>query len=417
MNTRKNSGRTLSHRCWIAPLALCLAAGMATTACGQVDDSGQPAAPQVERKSVLQFDSVAHDFGRIMDTKDVEHVFHFKNTGESTVILSEPKGSCGCTVPKLAKYEYAPGEAGEIKIVFKPAGKAGPKNTQTITVSYHDSAAPNEAQTPTTLTINAEVRTAVNIEPKGSVSFGEVVQGQPATQIVTVTGIAPDFDVTYASIARSRVFDVKLLGVETVEVNGEQMRQAKAELTLKNSSKRGRMASLVTFRTNDPSVPLASVQVDAEVVGDIKVLPPRLNIGAVEPKQSFERTIKVMSRGRKPFKIVDIEQSANPPLASPLAFDIKPMEEAEGIGYTVLVKGTGPEAVGSLNATLKVKTDVEEPLEVVAVGAVRPPPPMPPSGPMGPTLDLPGAPTTVTAPGTNTTTPAGGDVTPPSKRP
>ncbi len=420
MSTRKNSGQRRS--CWIAPLTLCLAAGLASSACAQVDDAvppqpgqAQPPLAQPEKTSVLQFESIAHDFGRIMDTKDVEHTFRFTNTGGSTVILGEPKGSCGCTIPKLTKYEYAPGEAGEVKVVFKPAGKAGPKNTQTITVSYHDSAAPNEMQPATTLTVNAEVRTAVSVDPKPQVSFGEVVQGQPATQIVTVTGIAPDFEVTYASIARSRLFNVKVLGTEPVEINGEKVRQTKIELALKDTSKRGKMQSIVTFRTNDPQVQLASVQVDAEVVGDIKVLPPRLNIGAVEPKQAFERTIKVMSRGKKPFKIVNIEQSANPPLASPLTFDIKPMDEAEGVGYTVMVKGVGPEALGSLNASLKIKTDVDEPLEVAAVGAVRPPPPMPPTGPMGPTIESPGAGSPT--PQLETTLTPSGTQTAPQKRP
>lgn len=413
MSTRKNP----AHVCFAASSwakALVLSAGLALPAMAQVDDTRPPAAPPAApvvpaRESVLKFDSVAHDFGRIMDTKDVDHVFHFTNTGPSTVILNEPKGSCGCTVAKMNKFEYAPGESGEVKVTFKPAGKAGPKNTQTVTVSYHDTGAPGEAQPSNTLTINAEVRTAVSVEPKGSVSFGEVVQGQPAKQIVTVTGISPEFDVTYASIARSRVFDVKLLGVETVEVNGEKMRQAKAELTLKDATKRGRMQSIVTFRTNDTQVPLASVQVDAEVVGDIKVLPPRLNIGAVEPKQNFERTIKVSSRGGKPFKITGIDQTSNPPLATPLAFDIKPMEAAEGVGYTVIVKGVGPDQVGSINATLKVKTDADEPLEVSAVGAVRPPPPMPPTGPMGPSIEPAG---TTTAPPTSTTGPAGTETRP-----
>ncbi len=402
MSTRKNPVLVRSA------LAILLACGMAAPAMAQVDDTGQPTAPvqPAPKESVIKFESTSHDFGRIMDTKDVEHIFRFTNTGPTTIVLNEPKGSCGCTVPKLTKYEFASGEAGEIKVIFKPAGKAGPKNTQTITVTYHDSSAPNEMQPATTLTVNAEVRTAVTIEPKNSVSFGEVVQGQSAKQIVTVTGITPDFDVTYASIARSRLFDLKLLGTEVVEVNGEKLRQAKAELTLKDTAKRGRLQSIVTFRTTDPAVALASIQVDAEVVGDIKVLPPRLNVGAVEPRQNFERSIKVMSRGGKPFKITNIEQNATPTFAKPLEFDIKPLDAAEGIGYNVMVKGVGPEQIGSLNASLKIVTDADEPIEVSAVGAVRPPPPMPPTGPMGPSIDPPGTvpSTPPPAPGTTETT-------------
>ncbi|MFM9996269.1 MAG: DUF1573 domain-containing protein [Phycisphaerales bacterium] len=371
-----------------APLALWLACGLAAPAWGQVADDpthGAPA-PAPAAQGHLKFEAITHDFGRIMDTKDVEHVFRFTNAGPSSVVLNEPKGSCGCTIPKMAKFDYAPGESGEIKVIFKPAGKAGARQTQSVTVSYQDSADQATIMPTSTLTIFADVRTAVSVEPKGQVSFGEVVEGKPATQVVTVTGIHPDFNVTYASIARSRMFGVKLLGVDTVEIEGEKVRQAKVELTLKDSSSRGRVQSIVTFRTNDPQVPLASVQVDADVVGDIKLMPPRLNIGAVEPKQAFTRAFKVVSRQGKPFKITGIEQGAG---SGALTFDITPIEAAEGVGYNVAVKGTGPEQVGAINATLTVKTDADTAMEVTVLGAVRPPPTLPKTGPMGPSVEPP----------------------------
>jgi hypothetical protein len=397
--TMNTEHRVMGHRSLVAVLAA--VAGLAVPACAQVDDThpAQPpaASPDQPAQSALAFDSVMHDFGRIMDTADVEHVFKFTNKGESTVILTEPKGSCGCTVPKLAKFEYSPGESGEIKVIFKPAGKAGPKNTQTITVNYHDTSRPNEPMPGATLTIQAEVRTAVSVEPKGALSFGEVVQGASPTQVITVTGIDPEFAVTYVSAARSRLFGTRILETKDVEINGEKLRQSRVEVTLKDTSKRGRMQSLATFRTTDPNVQLASLQIDAEVVGDIKVLPARLNIGAVEPKQTFERTFKVMSRGGKPFKITGIEQAS---ASGQMTFDTpKPLDAAEGVGYSVVLKGVSPEAVGSLDATITVKTDVEEKLEIKAVGAVRPPPPLPPTGPMGPTLEPPGPSTTTTPPG------------------
>lgn len=389
-------------------LGLAAACGLASPAAGQVRESDHPAAPAAPQPAAtnhLKFDRLDHDFGKIMDTADVEHVFRFTNVGDTTILLNEPKGSCGCTVPKMTKFEYAPGESGEIKVIFKPAGKAGARNTQTVTVSYHDTARPNEMTPTTTLTIFADVRTAVSVEPKGQVSFGEVIQGGTAKQVVTVTGIKPDFDVTYASVARSRAFDVKLLGVEPVEIDGEHLRRATLEVTLKDTSRRGRMSSIVTVRTTDPQVPLASVQLDAEIVGDIKVLPPRLNLGALEPKAAFERVFKVQSRAGTPFKILGIDQSGT---SQPLTFDITPMDAGEGVGYSVRVKGVGPSEVGSVSATLKVKTDTDEPMEVALVGAVRPPPPMPVTGPMGPTIDLAPPPTFTDPAGTHTVPPKPG---------
>lgn len=63
------------------------------------------------------------DFGKILCDKAVEHTFKFKNTGDANLIITSATGSCHCTVPALQKSEYAPGEEGEIKVVFDPKGR------------------------------------------------------------------------------------------------------------------------------------------------------------------------------------------------------------------------------------------------------------------------------------------------------
>jgi hypothetical protein len=395
--------KNTTNRCASPARRLALAAGMvlglASGALAQVDDDGhvhtpppaQPAAPAVA--GPLAFEEMEHDFGRIMDTAPEQHVFKFTNNGTSSITFSDkkPQTSCGCTAGEYAKATYAPGESGEIHVTFNPAGKAGHKNTQRITVRYKDDSRPDTPMPETTLTINADVKTSVAINPPQMVNFGDVVQGDTGKQTVTVTGRGEDFKVTYASIARSRLFDIKVLDTKEVEVDGEKLQQSTLEIGLLATPKKGTMQSLATFRTTDPNIPLTSVQVQANVVGDLNLLPPRLATGAIEVSTPFERMIRVLSRKNKPFKILKIDQTSN--LPSPLTTEVTPLNEGDGVGYQIVVKGVAPDQVGPLNATLTAVTDApgEEKIDIQVIGTVRPVQQvvLPPLGPMGPSLTPP----------------------------
>lgn len=71
----------------------------------------------------LAFEEEVFDYGEIMEGEKVTHVYTFKNTGEEPLIISNAKGSCGCTVPDWPREPIAPGGEGEIKVVFDSKGK------------------------------------------------------------------------------------------------------------------------------------------------------------------------------------------------------------------------------------------------------------------------------------------------------
>lgn len=83
----------------------------------------KPLDPNEAAKMV--FEEMAFDFGEIKEGESVEHVFKFKNTGKSPLNITNARGNCGCTVPKWPKEPLAPGEAGEIRVVFNSTGKKG----------------------------------------------------------------------------------------------------------------------------------------------------------------------------------------------------------------------------------------------------------------------------------------------------
>lgn len=84
---------------------------------------------------VMTFDKTDHDFGTINEGDTVETVFSFTNTGDSNLIITDAKGSCGCTVPEYPKNTpIKPGESGEIKVKFDSSNKPN-LQSKTVTIT------------------------------------------------------------------------------------------------------------------------------------------------------------------------------------------------------------------------------------------------------------------------------------------
>ncbi|PZD79497.1 DUF1573 domain-containing protein [Mesonia sp. K7] len=76
-----------------------------------------------EGTPVMTFTEDMHDFGTINEGDVVEHTFEFTNTGDAPLVVTDAKGSCGCTVPTWSKDPIAPGEKGEMVVKFNSNGK------------------------------------------------------------------------------------------------------------------------------------------------------------------------------------------------------------------------------------------------------------------------------------------------------
>jgi hypothetical protein len=74
------------------------------------------------------------DFGTIQQGDEPEFTFTFQNTGNEPMIISNAKGSCGCTVPQWPKEPIAPGATGEINVKFNSKNKKGSQN-KTVTLT------------------------------------------------------------------------------------------------------------------------------------------------------------------------------------------------------------------------------------------------------------------------------------------
>lgn len=76
----------------------------------------------------FSFDTELHDFGELIDGEKVSYSFKFINSGDQPLIISNAKGSCGCTVPNWPKDPIEPGESGSIDVTFNSSGRTGKQN-------------------------------------------------------------------------------------------------------------------------------------------------------------------------------------------------------------------------------------------------------------------------------------------------
>lgn len=94
-----------------------------------------------DKYAEIVFDNQIFDFGTIVQGDKVVHDFKFTNTGNADLVITDAKGSCGCTVPEYPTEPIEPGESGIIKVSFNSAGKSGETSkTVTITCNVKDGA-------------------------------------------------------------------------------------------------------------------------------------------------------------------------------------------------------------------------------------------------------------------------------------
>ena len=115
---------------------------------------------------VMKFQETEVDYGEILQGGEPLRTFSFTNTGNEPLIISNAKGSCGCTVPSYPKDPILPGETAKIEVRYD-TNRIGPFQ-KTITLTT------NEATPTHTLKIKGKVnpKPAVESVPASTNGFG-----------------------------------------------------------------------------------------------------------------------------------------------------------------------------------------------------------------------------------------------------
>ncbi len=122
---------------------LALSVVLVTTSCKQESAADKITDADMEAVAVanildgkfpkVKLDKEVHDFGTITEGDMVETEFVVTNAGEVDLIISDAKGSCGCTVPQPPKDPIKPGASAPIQVSFDSNGKPGAQE-KTVTL-------------------------------------------------------------------------------------------------------------------------------------------------------------------------------------------------------------------------------------------------------------------------------------------
>lgn len=88
---------------------------------------------------IMTFENTIVDYGAIEQNSDPLRIVEFTNTGTEPLVISNARGSCGCTVPDWPKQPIMPGETSKIEIRYdtKRLGKIN----KTVTLTTNESGA------------------------------------------------------------------------------------------------------------------------------------------------------------------------------------------------------------------------------------------------------------------------------------
>lgn len=73
----------------------------------------------------IEFEVTEFHFGTITAGELVQNVFYFTNTGTEPLVITNAKGTCGCTVPQFPNEPIMPGERASLTVRFNSKNKKG----------------------------------------------------------------------------------------------------------------------------------------------------------------------------------------------------------------------------------------------------------------------------------------------------
>lgn len=117
-----------------------------------IDAKDMPAKTAIKGPQMV-FEKETVDYGTIEQGSDPYRMFTFVNEGTEPLIISNARGSCGCTVPTYPKEPIMPGESAEVKVRYD-TNRVGPF-TKRVTLTT------NEGENTRVLTIKGVVEKKV----------------------------------------------------------------------------------------------------------------------------------------------------------------------------------------------------------------------------------------------------------------
>ena len=74
---------------------------------------------------VMDFDTLVHDFGTIIEGERVVCYFDYTNTGDGDLLIIGVETTCRCTIPSWSREPLKPGAKETLELIFDASGRIG----------------------------------------------------------------------------------------------------------------------------------------------------------------------------------------------------------------------------------------------------------------------------------------------------
>ncbi|MBI1318052.1 MAG: DUF1573 domain-containing protein [Candidatus Hydrogenedens sp.] len=253
-----------------------------------------PAVAEPEAAPSIYSPAPEFDFGTQDNTGKVQHDFTVMNVGTATLVISDVKSSCGCTIAELKKKTLEPGEETTVSATFNLHDKQGPQ-TKVISVTSNDPKVPVYK-----LELRGVAEPAILVEPR-FLNFGRVLGENAEPQTVQIKANKDDVNI---NIDRIEVSTDEWAAEKEVVTEGKEYK-----VTVKNVKPLapGISQAVVTLFTDDADHPQIPIRIHAAVVGDLDVAPTQINLRWSEDGAPTQQYMRVGPGRITDFKILEVK--------------------------------------------------------------------------------------------------------------
>ena len=283
-----------------------------------------------------------HNFGTVARGSKIRHSFPVVNSTSEIIHILSYETKCGCTDVRLGAKEIPPGTQTVVEATLDTTRFEGMKTSGLIL----------NIDRPTSIRVDLGlvcfIQSELTLAP-GQVDFGVVNRsaGSQAELNLTYSGPQPGWAISNAYTISEHV---------TAKLE-EQGRSSGGPLVyhltvkLNPSAPVGYFKDEITLKTNDPNTPNIPVSVAAVVQANITVSPSVINLGAIRPGETVQRTFLV--RAAQPFKVLTAD-SKRPEITVNA-----PDDQARPL-HTLTFNFKAPTTPGGFNSAIEIQTDLKD---------------------------------------------------------
>jgi len=249
-----------------------------------VEHAANASGPRVE------FEKVFHNFGKIGPGTRNSCEFNFKNTGDKVLRIRKIESTCSCSIPKLKKRIYEPGESGTIIVNYTPFKNERGKTSRKLIVPTNDKTNPQ-----VTLTIKAFLELKVAHTPTmAKLLLEEENAGCPEIRIKSLDG--KPFAIKKI-ISTADVITVPFVpGIESTEF----VLKPKVDIEKLKKNPYGHINIHLTHHEVD------LVTTHFKVMPRFSALPESLYVTDAEPAKPTEKEIMIFSNYSEDFEVESV---------------------------------------------------------------------------------------------------------------